>query len=82
MLVRVGKQDKGALEEWLLALHGTNQLYRINNGWDFMLDVVCKDIRRLEEWLDLLERKFSVKTMQVHYVIDELSCEGFRLPPA
>jgi hypothetical protein len=42
-----------------------------------LLDAIFKNIKQLEEFIDLLEENFSIKTKQVFHIIDEIKCESF-----
>ncbi len=81
LLIRCAKQHKEELTKHLLHHHSVNTLIQINNGWDLLAETVFPDIRRLEEFLDTIEPRFGIKTLQVHYVIDDLRREGFLADP-
>ena len=81
VMLRVGKKDKDAARQYLLTNQSVNSLYKINNGYDFLLEVVMKNISDLEEFLDSIEDKFDIKSKEVHYVIDDIKKEAFMSDP-
>ena len=42
-----------------------------------MVETIFKNIKELEEFLEVLEDRFTIKTKQVYYIIDEISKEKF-----
>lgn len=81
VMLRVGKKDKEALKEYLNRNHSVNSLYKINNGYDFLVEVVLRNISDLEDFIDAMEEKFDIKSKEVHYVIDDIKKEGFMSDP-
>jgi len=57
--------------------HEVNSLYRINNGYDFLLQCVFRNVKDLEDFLESLEQKYKIKSKNVWYVIDALKQETF-----
>ncbi len=54
-----------------------NSLWKINNGYDYIAEVLYKDINSLEYFLDELCQKFKVKEKKTYYIIEELKKETF-----
>ena len=44
--LRVDKEDKEAVKEFLIKNHLVNSVYKINNGFDFMVEGIFKQIMR------------------------------------
>lgn len=81
VLLGVEKDDREKLGDYLMKSVNVNTVYRINNGYDFIMECVFKNIRELEFFTELLESKFRIKSKEVHYVIDDLKREGFMADP-
>ena len=79
VFLKVAKEDKDKLKQHLFFHQNVNTLYKINNGWDFILETAHKNIKELDLFLDHLNEKFKVEDKQIHYVIDEIKREGFVL---
>ena len=82
ILLAVEKQDKGSLIVCLKKSANVNSLFRINNGWDVIMECIFRDMRSLEAFVEQLESKFKIKDKQVHYVIDEFKRESFLSDPS
>ena len=62
---------------YLLNHPNVNSLYKINNGFDFQVELVFRHMQELEEFLDLFSRRFAVKQIITFYLIDEIKKESF-----
>lgn len=63
--------------DYLGKQHNVNSLYRINNGFDFLAEVLCRDINELELFMDTLQLKFKIKDKKTFFIISELKREAF-----
>jgi len=63
------------LKSFLMIHPNVNSLYRINNGYDFLVETIFKNILELEEFIESVEKMVKVK--QVYYVIEDLKREEF-----
>ena len=81
IFVKKGNIKRDELKEHLLKHLNVNSLYKINNGYEFIADVIFKSMQELEVFLENLEQKFGVKNPEVHHIIEELKAEGFLSDP-
>lgn len=81
VMLKVGKKHKEAIREYLEKSQHVNSLYKINNGFDFLVEVVFKNISDLEEFFETLEEKYSIKGKEVHYIINDIKRETFMSDP-
>jgi len=81
VMITVGKSDKEAVNEHLQKSQNVNSIYKINNGFDFLVEVVFKNINEMEGFLDNLEGKFEIKQKEVHYIIGDIQREAFLSNP-
>ena len=77
ILLKVEKEDKELLKKHLLCNVNVNTIYKINNGWDYMVETVHKSIKELDNFIDTLNNRFKMNGHEVHYLIDEIKKEGF-----
>ncbi|MFH1071844.1 MAG: Lrp/AsnC family transcriptional regulator [Nanoarchaeota archaeon] len=77
IFLRVKKEDKDMLREHLLRHFNVNSLYKINSGYDFLVEGIFRNIKELEEFTEELDEKFSIRQKQVYYIIDEIAKECF-----
>ena len=77
IMMRGMKETKIELRKHLLSNQNVNSMYRINNGYDFMVECVFKDMKELEEFVETLDERFGLEKKQVFYIIDDLKRETF-----
>ena len=73
--------QKHEISAFLEKHQNVNSLYKINNGYDFLVDVIFRQMIELEEFIELLETKFKVRHRDVYFIIDEIKLEGFMAEP-
>lgn len=81
IILKVNKKDRDAVRDYLLKNSFVNCAYKINNGYDFMAEVIFRNMLELEDFLGALEEKFKVVDMHVYYVIDDIKKEEFLASP-
>ncbi|MBT3985594.1 Lrp/AsnC family transcriptional regulator [archaeon] len=77
VLFKVDRKDREALREFLCKCQFINELIRVNNGYDFLVEFVFEQMRGLENYLEILEKRFNIKDNKVFYIVDELKRENF-----
>jgi len=80
VLLKVEKERKTDILSKLSVCPNINSCFKVNNGWDFMLEVVFRDMCSCEEFIESLEQ-YGVIDKEVHYVLDELKREAFLSDP-
>lgn len=81
IIVKVDRNQRDELQEFLMKNWNVNSLAKINNGYDFLAEVIFKNIKDAEDFLENIEDKFKIKSKQVYYIIDELKKEEFLADP-
>ncbi len=81
VMLRVDRECREAAAEYLMKSLSVNSLYKINSGFDFMLEAVFRDMKELDNFLELLEQKFKLKSKEVHFIIDDIKKEEFVAEP-
>ncbi len=81
IMFRVHKKDKQAMRDCLENSQNVNSIYKINNGFDFLVEVVFRNISDLEEFMEGLDEKFDIKAKEIHYIIDDIKRESFMSNP-
>ena len=75
--VKSDREQRQELSNYLSKHTNVNSLFKINNGYDFLIEGVFRHIKDLEDFMETLETKFSIKEKQVFYLINELKRESF-----
>ena len=81
VMIQVPRSQREEVQEFLSRSVCVNTLMKINNDFDFFFEAICKQIRDVEDFIETLEEKFSIKKKKVYYVIDEIKREGFLSDP-
>ncbi len=77
ILLKTGKKDRKNIEMFLSHHKNINRLCKINDGFDFFIDVVFRNISNVDEFIEKIESKYCVKKKKVIYIINELKREEF-----
>jgi len=77
VLLKVPVHSRDALLTALAKMPAVNTVYRVNNGFDVLAEVVCRTVKELESSLAALEGRFGVEQIQVYHVLDQVSKETF-----
>ena len=80
MVLKVNKSEREKLKEYVKKHRHINTAYRINNGYDYLLEGVFKNVKDLEEFLEKLDENFSIEQKQIYHIIDEIKREEFLSP--
>ena len=78
--IKVNKSKREGLKDFLLRHANVNSVYKINNGYDYWVETIFRNIRELEDFAELLEQKFNIKK-EIHYIIDDIKREAFMADP-
>lgn len=75
--IKCNKNSKKELKEFLSIHQNVNSLHKINNGYDFMIEAVFRNIKDMEEFKENIEEQYSIKSSQVYYIIEDIIRENF-----
>lgn len=81
LTLKVAKDHKIEVKDYLMSHYNVNSIYKINNGFDYLLEGIFRDIRELEEFLETLDDKFKIKQKQIYYIVEDLKREDFLADP-
>lgn len=76
ILFKVPKESKEDMREFLMKNEKINSLFKINNGFDYMVEAIFKDMNDLQKFNEQLER-FNVQNKQELFILEDLKREGF-----
>ena len=81
ILLKVDRKDRELVKDYLANNNNINTVYKTNNGFDFIIEGIFKHIKNLEDFMEILEEKFPIKSKQVFHIIDDIKREGFMTDP-
>ena len=79
--IKVERSSKEELQKFLMGHPNVNSLSKINFGSDFLAEVDFKSIADVENFVESLERNYSISQIQIFSVIEELKKEEFLTKP-
>jgi Lrp/AsnC family transcriptional regulator, regulator for asnA, asnC and gidA len=77
IFLRVKKEEKDRLRDYLLSHFNVNAVAKVNSGWDYYSEAIFRNVKALEEFMEELEDRFTVRGKQVLFIIDEIDQELF-----
>jgi len=81
IMIKVEKPSRDSFREYVTKHQSVNSVFKINNGYDYLVEGIFRHIKELEEFIELLEGKFTVLSTQVHYIVEDIKQEGFMSDP-
>ncbi len=82
IVIQANASGKSELLSFLMKNQNVNSVYKINNGYDFMIEGIFRNMRELEDFLELLQEKFRIKKQETYFIIDDLKREAFLSDPS
>jgi DNA-binding Lrp family transcriptional regulator len=80
LMLKIDKEDKPKIEEFLLKNERVNSIFKINNGYDLLVEGIFTNMKDFQLFTDLIDR-FKILGKQEFYILDELKKEGFMADP-
>lgn len=77
IVIKVEKDDREKIKVDLAKHRNINTLYKISNGYDYMIEGIFKNIKELEDFVEKLDQKYNIKEKHTYYIIDDLKREDF-----
>ena len=79
--LKVDRDDREAIKNHLVKNQFVNSVYKINNGFDFMIEGIFHDNKDMEDFIELLEEKFKIIDHKSFFIIEDLKRESFMSEP-
>lgn len=81
ILIKVDREKREEVKNFLLKEFNVNSVYKINSGYDFMIEGIFKHVKDMEDFIEKLDERFKLIEKQVYYVIEDIKREGFMADP-
>ncbi len=75
--LKVPKKQREKLRRYLKGHLYINSLYKINNGYDFMIEAIFRNLKEMEDFIEDLEENFTIRSKQTYYIIEDIKRESF-----
>ena len=77
IMVKVDREKREEARKFLLSHQNTNSVYKVSNGFDFLIEGIFKNVKEVEDFIDFLGGKFRLEQTQVYYIIEDVKKESF-----
>jgi len=79
--IQASLDHRQELLNFLIKHQNMNSVYKINNGYDYLVEGIFRNMRELEDFLETLRLKFKIKKQETYFIIDDLKREAFLSDP-
>ena len=79
LVITVDKQHRDALEQHLLNSGNVNNMYVINNGFDFLIETIFPSKTESRSFVDELRSLFNISQIHVFEIVSDKKREEFKL---
>jgi DNA-binding Lrp family transcriptional regulator len=76
-VLKTKKEFRDALQDYLKHHKSINTVYRVNSGFDFMVEAVFRDLKEGNDFIEELSEKFEIEQSHTLHIIEEIKKEGF-----
>lgn len=81
IVIKVHNDDKMALKTLLMKHQSINSVYKLGDGFDFMVEGIFESLKELEDFSDLLDNQLRIENKKIYYVIEDMKREEFLADP-
>lgn len=75
ILLKVDPQARDELKSYLITHLCVNNLFRINNGFDFAVECVFATIQQVEDFVETLELQYRIIDKKIFHIIEDVARE-------
>ena len=76
MMFKVEKDNREEFQRFLMRYPQINSVFRINNGYDYLVEAIFRDMKELQEFGEKVDT-FSVEQKQDFFVLEDIKREDF-----
>lgn len=77
ILLKVEKEEREKLREFLNGKECLNSIFKISNGYDFFVEGIFRDMQHQQDFIDEVEENFTLIRNDVFYIVNEMKREEF-----
>jgi DNA-binding Lrp family transcriptional regulator len=75
------KEEREKLSKLLQKSRSVNSLFRVNDGWDLVAEVIFPNMNEIENFVENIDAEVSVRDKKVFYILEEFKREEFMSDP-
>lgn len=76
ILITAKKDNRDKVQEFLINHSKVNTVFRINNGYDFMIEAIFKNMLELDKFTRILD-EYNLKDKKEFFVMEDIKREEF-----
>jgi DNA-binding Lrp family transcriptional regulator len=76
ILFKVSRESRDAFKEFLMSNQNINSIFRVNNGYDFLVEGIFRGMHDLQFFMEEIE-KYDIEEKQELFVLEDLKREEF-----
>lgn len=77
ILIKENKEDKEEFRNFIKNHQNINSACKINNEYDYLIEVVFKQIKEMDCFLEMIQKKFNILDYKIFYVVNDIKREEF-----
>jgi DNA-binding Lrp family transcriptional regulator len=77
IILKIGRDDRSAVKNYLLAHKDVNSIFEIDTGYDFMAETLHEDQTKFKEFTEELMEKFDIREMHKIAIVKDIQRERF-----
>lgn len=76
MLFKISKESRQEFKDFLMTNENVNSIFRITNGYDYLVEAIFRDMTDMQRFSELLDR-FKIESKQELFILEDLKRESF-----
>lgn len=76
MLFKVTRSSREDFKEFLMKNENINSVFKVNNGYDFLVEAIFKDMNDMQRFMEVLEH-YNIESKQEMFILEDIKREGF-----
>ncbi len=76
ILFKVEKEKKESFQKFLLNNPSTNNVFKINNGYDFLIEAIFRDLREMDSFFEDADNR-GVVDRKEFFILESIARENF-----
>jgi len=81
LLLKAHENSKDELRKYLEFNQNVNNMYRVSNGYDFLVEAVFKSLKEMDFFIEKL-RSFNLSDSKEYFILEEVKRESFLADPS
>ena len=77
LTIKFSKEHRKDAASFLQKHMHVNSLYKIANGYDYMAEVIFRDLCEFEKFNEDLEERFDIEDIKMFFIVDDIKREEF-----